>query len=223
MPQDIGTTIYKTQIPLLTDSADIQQALRLYHYGQASDPGATLGNTSSIAGYLADLETRKANLAGATFTGDLITSSTTASTTTTTGSFKCAGGAGIVGNANIGGNLSVTGTATIGGTLVYHISNYQPTIATNNYTVILSDDGKMLEANSTLANTVTIPTDATTNFTIGSIITVLQIGVGQTSIVGASGVTVNGTPGLKLRAQWSSVQVIKRAANTWVVIGDLSA
>jgi hypothetical protein len=81
----------------------------------------------------------------------------------------------------------------------------------------------MLEMNATLANTVTIPTDATANFTIGSIITVLQVSVGQTSIVGASGVTVNATPGPKLRAQWSSVQVIKRAANTWVVIGDLSA
>jgi hypothetical protein len=59
-------------------------------------------------------------------------------------------------------------------------------------------------------------------FPIGTTITVLQVGSGQTTIAGA-GVTINGTPGLKLRAQWSSATLIKRATNTWVAIGDLSA
>jgi hypothetical protein len=40
-------------------------------------------------------------------------------------------------------------------------------------------------------------------------------------ITGASGVTVNATPGLKLRAQWSSATLIKRGTDTWVAIGDL--
>ena len=221
MASTIGTN-YPTKIPDLTETADIQAALRYYHYGQTTDPGASYV-TNSMAYFLNDIENRKANLTGAAFTGAVSTSNTTASSSTTTGCIVASGGIGIAGNIYAGGNISIAGTATIGGTLVYHISNYQPTITTNNYTAILSDDGKMLEMNSTLSNTVTIPTDATANFTIGSIITVLQIGTGQTSIIGASGATVNGTPGLKLRAQWSSVQVIKRAANTWVVIGDLSA
>ena len=60
-------------------------------------------------------------------------------------------------------------------------------------------------------------------FPTGSQINVLQTGAGQTTIVGAGGVTVNGTPGLKVRAQYSYVSLIKRAENTWVAVGDLSA
>ena len=39
----------------------------------------------------------------------------------------------------------------------------------------------------------------------------------------AGGVTINATPGLKLRAQWSYATLIKRATDTWVLVGDLSA
>lgn len=85
----------------------------------------------------------------------------------------------------------------------------------------LRDD--LIEANSSSAFTVTIPTDASTNYPIGTSIDILQAGSGQITIAGDSGVTVNGTPGLKLRTQWSSATLFKRAADTWVVLGDLSA
>jgi hypothetical protein len=47
-------------------------------------------------------------------------------------------------------------------------------------------------------------------------------------IIVTSGVTLNGTPQgtaniIKLRAQWSSVTLIKRATDTWVALGDLQA
>lgn len=73
------------------------------------------------------------------------------------------------------------------------------------------------------AVTLTIPTDATTNFPVGTSIDVLRTNTGGVTIAGAAGVTVNGTPGLTLRAQWSSATLFKRAANTWVVMGDLTA
>ena len=85
----------------------------------------------------------------------------------------------------------------------------------------LRDD--LIEANSSSAFTVTIPTDASTNYPVGTSIDILQVGSGQITIAGDSGVTVNGTPGLKLRTQWSSATLFKRAADTWVVLGDLSA
>ena len=85
----------------------------------------------------------------------------------------------------------------------------------------LRDD--LIEANSGSAFTVTIPTDASTNYPVGTSIDILQVGSGQITIAGDSGVTVNGTPGLKLRTQWSSATLFKRAADTWVVLGDLSA
>ena len=91
------------------------------------------------------------------------------------------------------------------------------------YTLVLSDSNRMVEMSNTSSNTLTIPLDSSVNFPTGSQINVLQTNSGQTSIAGAVGVTVNATPGLKLRAQWSSCTLVKRSANTWVAIGDLVA
>ena len=81
----------------------------------------------------------------------------------------------------------------------------------------------IIEITKATGTTLTIPTNATTEFPVGTSIDVLQVGAGQVTIAGAVGVTVNATPGLKLRAQWSSATLFKRATDTWVVMGDLSA
>jgi hypothetical protein len=60
MAEDIGALI-PTSIPSLTENADIQAALRLYHYGTSYDPENTdVGelNPESVAGYLNDLDER---------------------------------------------------------------------------------------------------------------------------------------------------------------------
>ena len=51
----------------------------------------------------------------------------------------------------------------------------------------------------------------------------LQTNTGQVTVVGAGGVTINASPGLKLRTQWASATLIKRAENTWVLVGDITA
>lgn len=56
----IGTK-YSTQIPTLQSDADIQTALKLYHYGQATEPTNTVSN--SIAGHLTALDSAKVNKA----------------------------------------------------------------------------------------------------------------------------------------------------------------
>lgn len=89
------------------------------------------------------------------------------------------------------------------------------------YTLVIADAFKMIEMSA--GGTLTIPLDATVNFPVGTAIDILQTGSSQVTIAGASGVTVNATPGLKLRTQWSSATIIKRAANTWVAMGDLVA
>ena len=91
------------------------------------------------------------------------------------------------------------------------------------YTLILSDADKLLEMNVASGNNLTVPLNSSQAFPIGTQITLLQVGTGQTTIVATGGVTINATPGLKLRTQWSSATLIKRAENTWVAIGDLSA
>lgn len=102
-----------------------------------------------------------------------------------------------------------------------------PTLTINaqtaSYTLVLSDASKLVEVSNASANTVTIPLNSSVAFATGTQINILQTGAGQTTIAGTSGVTVNATPGLKLRAQWSAATLIKRATDTWVVVGDLSA
>lgn len=96
------------------------------------------------------------------------------------------------------------------------------TITTNaqasNYTIAPIDSGRLIEMSG--GGTLTI-TDST-SFPIGFYVDVLQTGTSQVTIAG-DGFTPNATPGLKLRTQWSSATLIKRALNSWVVLGDLSA
>ena len=90
------------------------------------------------------------------------------------------------------------------------------------YTLIATDVGTLVEINMASANTLTVPTNASVAYPIGAQINLLQTGAGPVT-VGGAGVTINGTPGLKLRAQWSAATLIKRGTDTWVLIGDLSA
>jgi hypothetical protein len=95
---------------------------------------------------------------------------------------------------------------------------------TSSYTLSsLTERDDLIEMGSSSALTLTIPADSSVNFPIGTSLDILQTSTGQVTIAGAGGVTVNATPGLKLRTQWSSATLFKRAANTWVVYGDLMA
>ena len=89
------------------------------------------------------------------------------------------------------------------------------------YTLILEDLGKLVEINTSSANNLTIPLESSVDFPIGSQIYIIQTGTGQTTIVPTGGVTLSGTPGLKLRAQNSGAQLVKKSSNNWVAIGDL--
>jgi hypothetical protein len=91
------------------------------------------------------------------------------------------------------------------------------------YSLVLSDANKMVEMNVASANNLTVPLNSSQAFPVGTQINILQTGAGQTTIVATGGVTINATPGLKLRTQWSSATLIKRATDTWVAIGDLIA
>jgi hypothetical protein len=124
------------------------------------------------------------------------------------------------------GNLSaITSTGTLSslsvtGNVVYHTI---PESKATTYLLTLTDDGKIIEMSG--GGFLQIPTDASVNFPIGTQITVLQTTSSQATIqaVTPGTTTVNGTPGLKLRTQWSSATLIKRGVNLWVAIGDLSA
>ena len=90
------------------------------------------------------------------------------------------------------------------------------------YTLVLTDDGIIIEANSTSAIVLTVPLNSTVAFPTGTKITIIRTNTGAVSVAGASGVTVNSTPGLNLRAQWSAATLLKRGTNSWLLMGDLS-
>jgi hypothetical protein len=89
------------------------------------------------------------------------------------------------------------------------------------YTLVLADADKLVELSG--GGTLTVPANSSVAYPVGTQIDLLQTGASQVTVAGAGGVTVNGTPGLKLRAQWSSARLVKRATDGWVLLGDLSA
>jgi hypothetical protein len=119
-------------------------------------------------------------------------------------------------------NFASTVTTAIAGKVASYTT---VTSKTANFGVNDADyhDG-WLDVDSTGDVTITVPADGTNSITypVGTSFDIFRANTGNVTIAG-SGATVNGTPGLKLRARYSSATLFKRAANTWVLIGDLTA
>jgi hypothetical protein len=91
------------------------------------------------------------------------------------------------------------------------------------YTLVIGDADKLVEMSNAAAITLTIPTNSSVAFPTGTQIDLLQTGAGQVT-VGGAGVTLQseGTK-LKLKGQYAAATLIKRATDTWVLIGNTSA
>jgi len=95
---------------------------------------------------------------------------------------------------------------------------------TASYTLdTLDHQDNVVEMNSGSAMTFTIPTNSSLAWPVGASMDIIQTGSGQVTISPDSGVTLNYTPGNKLRTQWSSCTIMKRATDSWIVYGDLTA
>jgi hypothetical protein len=95
---------------------------------------------------------------------------------------------------------------------------------TASYTLVLGDNGKLIEMNVGSANNLTVPLNSSVAFPIGTQIDVIQYGAGQTTIVATSGVTINSQSGyLKIGVRYSAVTLIKIGTNEWYCIGNLVA
>ena len=129
-----------------------------------------------------------------------------------------------------------TGLIKIGnGTTAWNSLPYQSPLApvqfnaqTANYTAVASDTAKVITMSVAGANTFSIPTNASVPFAIGTQITVIQIGAGQTTIQAVSSGTTtivsNGATAAqpRTRVQYSSATCIKSGTDSWYVIGDIS-
>lgn len=106
---------------------------------------------------------------------------------------------------------------------VNNLVEVQTAEQTASYTLVLADGGTVVEMNVASANDLTVPPNSSVAFPVGTQITVLQTGAGQTTLVAGSGVTINSADGnLKITGQWSAATLLKRATDTWVAIGSLS-
>lgn len=97
------------------------------------------------------------------------------------------------------------------------------TINSNSYTLIISDLSKLILMNNTSPMTVTIPSESNVAFDNGDRIDVTRYGTGSLTFAAQAGVTLKSTPGLKLRAQYSTATLTKLGTNEWLIVGDLAA
>jgi hypothetical protein len=94
------------------------------------------------------------------------------------------------------------------------------------YTTVLADNGKLVTQTNASAIATTIPLNASVAYPVGAQINIAQMGAGQVTISGASGVTIASTGATattpKLRAQYSTATAVQTAIDTWLVMGDIA-
>ena len=127
---------YNLKIPSLTDTANIQEAMMLFHYGIDNYDGTGEPAAQSVFGNLKDFDDRIAALeetevVALSGTANQITASgsvgnvtvslpstiITPGTLSTTSHLSVGGSASFTGNVSLSGSASIVGNTTIGGTL----------------------------------------------------------------------------------------------------------
>jgi hypothetical protein len=95
---------------------------------------------------------------------------------------------------------------------------------TVDYTLVLSDKGKVVRINSSSNLTVTIPLNSSVAFPIDTELAILRYGTGTVSISPTSGVTLNSKNSeRKISGQYGSVALKKIGTDEWVLVGSLEA
>lgn len=92
---------------------------------------------------------------------------------------------------------------------------------TASHTLVIGDAGSYLRMNVATANTLTVPPNSAVAFAVGTQIPVRQAGVGQTTVAGGVGVTINTAETLKLRKQNSMATLVKVGVDEWDLTGDV--
>lgn len=94
------------------------------------------------------------------------------------------------------------------------------------YTLALTDNGSLTTLSNASSITVTIPLNSSVNFPVGAQVNMAQLGAGQVTVQGASGVTVVSTGATasapKARAQYSTLTAVQTSTNNWLIMGDIS-
>jgi hypothetical protein len=116
------------------------------------------------------------------------------------------------------GHTAASGGGTLTAGAVYYGFNSN----TGNYTLALTDQGKVLPFSTTSTGTVTIPLNSSVAFPTGSFVNFIQTGTGPILVTGASGVSIQSEGSkLKLKGQYAVAGALKTDTDTWVAFGNL--
>ena len=98
-------------------------------------------------------------------------------------------------------------------------------ITATSYTLKYSDAFKKNKANSSSAQTITIPPNSSVTYDIDQEIVIQRLGTGSVTITPGSGVTLNIPSGFlaKIKGQYDAVSLVQTAINVWVIYGALEA
>lgn len=235
-----GTGLFPAKVPGLSDAADIQAALRLYHYGSYTYDGANTNTTNlvnpSIAKHLQNLV--DADAAEVTNRNSAITTHNTATTSVhgiantadlATKTYVNTAVSSAVGGV-VGEFSNLAGTA-IDWNSVDERFDVEPrlansgTVITKTESFILSpgDVGKTAILYSSNPMTVTLPANDSVEIPVGYSIDIIQTGTGSVTVSEGSGaVSINSKSNIKsLDGQYSKGTLVKIADNTWFFFGNL--
>lgn len=121
------------------------------------------------------------------------------------------------------GNL-VTDSGAVFNALNTNNPSTPVTVSGTSKTFALSDAGTLQVCSNAATQTLTVPTNASVAFALGTKIDLFQQGAGQVVIAAAGGVTIQSKSGnLKLAAQYSGATLTFLGSNTWSLVGDLTA
>ena len=139
--------------------------------------------------------------------------------------------AGAQGTTGIQGLTGTQGTQGIQG--LQGLQGTNTTTATinaqsTNYTLATTDQDKMITVSGLGTQYVSIPTNATAAFPVGSVVHISGMSSGTFTIQAVtSGTTAIQSVGAtatapKLRTQYSAADALKLATDTWLIVGDIS-
>lgn len=156
----------------------------------------------------------------------LTTSVTTDSTTfslvdTTATTVNFAGAATTLSIGAASGTTTVNNALTVTGTTILGPASI--TQQSSSYTLASSDQGKIIEMTNSSDVVVTVPPDST-SLPVGTQILVIRNNTGKVEFAAGAGVTVySDSSKLFISTQYSAATLVKKASNTWYLIGNLAA